>query len=226
MPCSKMEYEKLRQEMVAHQLVGRDITDELVLHAMQQIPRHCFVPEKVRDMAYEDRPLPIGQGQTISQPYMVALMCSLMQPDAEARVLEIGTGSGYQAAVLAHLFKEVFTIELLAELAENAKRIYAELEMSNIQVKIGDGSAGWSEHAPYHAIIVTAASPAPPQPLLNQLTDGGRLIIPVGNVHRQTLQIWTATRGKFQYINSIPVAFVPLRGKYGWSDADWQWYDL
>lgn len=226
MPCSKTEKEKLRQEMVAQQLVGRDITDEKVLHAMRQVPRHCFVPEDMRELAYEDRPLPIKQGQTISQPYMVALMSSLMQPDAEAKVLEIGTGSGYQAAVLAQLFKEVFTIELYAELAESAKRVYAELEIPNIQVKTGDGSAGWSEHAPYHAIIVTAASPAPPQPLLEQLAARGRLIIPVGNVHGQTLQIWTAARGKYQCINSIPVAFVPLRGKYGWSDADWRWYDL
>ncbi|MEN6436587.1 MAG: protein-L-isoaspartate(D-aspartate) O-methyltransferase [Anaerolineaceae bacterium] len=225
MPCQAQDYEKERLEMVSQQIEARGLRDPGVLEAMRCVPRHCFVPENLHAVAYEDRPLPIGQHQTISQPYMVALMSAMMLPDSEASVLEIGTGSGYQAAVLAHLFKQVYTIELREELALQAIKTFAEYGFSNIETRIGDGSGGWQEHAPYHAIVVTAASPRPPRPLLDQLKENGRLIIPVGGWEGQTLQIWTAEKEDYVCTYSISVAFVPLRGQYGWSETDWQWYD-
>ncbi len=226
MSCIASDFLQQRLEMVARQLERRGLYDKNVLAAMRQIPRHCFVPESMLDEAYDDRPLPIGHGQTISQPYMVGLMSSLVQPDPEGSILEVGTGSGYQAAVLSCLFNQVFTIELNQELARKAETLFSELGLGNIHVKAGDGSCGWEEFGPYHAIMVTAASPRPPQPLLDQLKENGRLVIPVGSKQGQTLQIWTSRHGTFQCDYSIPVVFVPLRGKYGWSENDWQWYDL
>lgn len=226
MPCNASDFQQQRLDMVAHQLERRGLLDKNVLAAMRKVPRHCFVPGSLQDAAYEDRPLPIGHGQTISQPYMVGLMTSLVQPDPEGAILEVGTGSGYQAAVLSFLFKQVYTVELNQDLAKNAEMLFAELGMENIQVKAGDGSCGWEEFSPYHAIMVTAASPRPPQPLLNQLAENGRLVIPVGSKLGQTLQIWTSAHGTYHCTYSIPVVFVPLRGKYGWSEDDWQWYDL
>lgn len=225
MPVNPSEFLQQRLDMVAQQLEHRGLHEENVLAAMRRMPRHCFVPGPLQDAAYEDRPLPIGHGQTISQPYMVGLMSSLMQPDPEGVVLEVGTGSGYQAAILSCLFKQVFTIELNPELAGKAEAAFTELGLDNIQVKAGDGSCGWDEFAPYHAIMVTAASPRPPQPLLNQLAENGKLVIPVGSRSGQTLQIWTSGQGAFHCSFSISVVFVPLRGEYGWSEDDWQWYD-
>ncbi len=225
MPCDASEFLQQRLEMVAYQLERRGVHDENVLAAMRQVPRHCFVPGALQELAYEDRPLPIGHGQTISQPYIVGLMSTLVQPDPEGAILEVGTGSGYQAAVLSFLFKQVFTIELNQELARKAGEVFSELELKNIQVKAGDGSCGWDEFAPFQAIMVTAASPRPPQPLLDQLAENGRLVIPVGSKPGQTLQIWTSWLGAFHCTYSIPVVFVPLRGKYGWSGNDWEWYD-
>ncbi len=225
MPCRAGDFEKERLEMVSQQLEARGLHDVSVLEAMRTVPRHCFIPENLRAFAYEDRPLPIGQHQTISQPYMVALMSALMLPDPEETVLEVGTGSGYQAAILAHLFKQVYTIEMREELALQAIKTFKECEIHNIETRIGDGSTGWQEHAPYHAIVVTAASPRPPRPLLDQLKEKGRLVIPVGGWEGQTLQIWTAEKQEFVCTYSISVAFVPLRGQYGWSESEWQWYD-
>jgi protein-L-isoaspartate(D-aspartate) O-methyltransferase len=225
MPCRASDFEKERLEMVSQQLEARGLHDVNVLEAMRVVPRHCFIPENLRSFAYEDRPLPIGQHQTISQPYMVALMSALMLPDPEETVLEVGTGSGYQAAILAHLFKQVYTIEMREELALKAIKTFEECEIHNIETRLGDGSIGWQEHAPYHAIVVTAASPRPPRPLLDQLKENGRLVIPVGGWEGQTLQIWTAEKKEFVCTYSISVAFVPLRGQYGWSESEWQWYD-
>jgi len=225
MPCDARRFLQQRLDMVTYQLERRGLHDDNVLAAMRQVPRHCFIPDQLQDMAYEDRPLPIGHGQTISQPYMVGLMSALALPDPEGTVLEVGTGSGYQAAVLSLLFKQVFTIELNQELARNAERVFLELGMQNIHARYGDGSCGWEEFAPYQAILVTAASPRPPQPLLDQLAEDGRLVIPVGSKPGQTLQTWTTRQGVFHCTYSIPVVFVPLRGKFGWSVDDWEWYD-
>lgn len=178
-PASEI-YASARQAMVEDQIVRRDVSDEAVLAAMRTVPRHEFVPDDYRDQAYEDHPLPIGHGQTISQPYIVALMSELADVQSGERVLEIGTGSGYQAAVLAQLTDQVYSIEIIPELAERAAETFARLGYDQIQVKQADGYYGWEEHAPFEAILVTAAPDHVPQPLVNQLADGGRMIIPVG----------------------------------------------
>jgi protein-L-isoaspartate(D-aspartate) O-methyltransferase len=206
--------------MVRVQLEDRDIFDVKVLEAMRKVPRHCFVPSEEAAQAYEDRPLPIGEGQTISQPYIVALMTQLLGLTGEERVLEVGTGSGYQAAILSLLAREVHSVERIIGLANRASRLLEELGCHNVSVHCCDGSTGEPEHAPYQAIIVTAAAPDTPQALLDQLSDGGRLVIPVGSRYSQRLVLWKRIGKKFERSAIVPVAFVPLRGKFGWQDDE------
>lgn len=215
-------YDRERWRMVDAQLAARDIHDRRVLNAMYQVPRHIFVPAEVRHMAYADGPLPIGSGQTISQPYVVAYMTQLLDLKGEERVLEIGTGSGYQAAVLAHLAREVHTIERHSELAQQAAELLQGLGLGNVFVHIGDGTLGLPQHAPFDAILVTAAAPAPPAALLEQLAPGGRLVIPVGDKTGQNLERWHREGEKFVQESFIPVAFVPLLGQQGWKSDHWE----
>ncbi len=201
-----------RMRMVEQQLLARDITDPRVVRAMQRVPRDRFVPPDQRQLAYEDRPLPIGYRQTISQPYIVAYMTQALRLTPDAKVLEVGTGSGYQAAVLAELAATVYSIEIVAQLAERARDTLAELGYANVQVRHGDGYAGWPEQAPFDAIMVTAAPDHVPQPLVDQLAVGGRLIIPVGQ-DRQTLTILTRTEDGIEQDTTLPVLFVPMTGE-------------
>ncbi len=205
-----------RQRMVREQIIRRGVKDADVLEAMESIPRHAFVPHTELAWAYDDGPLPIGYGQTISQPYIVALMTELLALEPGARVLEIGTGSGYQAAVLARLATEVHTLEYIPDLAHRAEEILTSLGINTVFVHEGDGSAGFPEYAPYDGILVTAASPAVPVPLVEQLAEGGRLVIPVGGRDRQVLEVHHRVGGKIIEEQNIPVMFVPLRGRYGW----------
>ncbi|MBM4273581.1 MAG: protein-L-isoaspartate(D-aspartate) O-methyltransferase [Deltaproteobacteria bacterium] len=200
-----------RERMVAHQLKGRDITDPRVLAAFARVPRHLFVPERLTPLAYGDHPLPIGSGQTISQPYIVAIMTQWAEVKPGDKVLEIGTGSGYQAAILAELTEKVFTIELLPELAEAAGARLKSLGYGKVRVKTGDGYQGWSEEAPFAAILVTAAAPRVPPALEAQLGEGGRLIIPVGPPGAPQILIrYRQAGGKLKEEARLPVAFVPL----------------
>lgn len=203
-------YAAERQWMVEVQLRERGIRDERVLQAMAKVPRHVFVPEGYRHEAYQDSPLPIGYGQTISQPYMVALMTELLELQGHERVLEVGTGSGYQAAILAELAEEVYSIELLPELSQRAQRTLAALGYRNVFLKVGDGYEGWPEHAPYEAIIVTCAPPEIPPPLLEQLAEGGRMVIPIGETYPQDLYLLRKRRGSIEQRSIIPCLFVPL----------------
>lgn len=191
---------------------GKDHLDPRVLRAMKKVPRHQFVPEQALSLSYDNHPLPIGHGQTISQPYIVALMTDLLEPQPEHVVLEIGTGSGYQSAVLSHLVKKVYSFEVIPALAHDAKERLARLGYDNVEVHTGDGYAGLPEHAPYNGIIVTAAAPEVPPPLLRQLAPGGRLVIPVGAPHQgqDLLVMERSTDGRFTEKNVLPVAFVPL----------------
>ena len=198
--------------MVEQQLLARDITDPRVVRAMQRVPRDRFVPPDQRSQAYQDRPLPIGYRQTISQPYIVAYMTQALQLTPDAKVLEVGTGSGYQAAVLAELAATVYSIEIVPQLAERARDTLSGLGYANVQVRQGDGYAGWPEQAPFDAIMVTAAPDHVPQPLLDQLAVGGRLIIPVGQ-DRQTLTILTRTEDGIEQDTTLPVLFVPMTGE-------------
>lgn len=201
-----------RLEMVDSQIRARGVSDSRVLHAMSEVPRHEFVPAAVRAQAYEDYPLPIGSAQTISQPYIVALMTSLLALGGTEKVLEIGTGSGYQAAVLAKVAAEVYTIEILEPLAASARRTISALGYDNVHFRTGDGYAGWPEAAPFDAIVVTAAPEKVPQPLLDQLRVGGRLVIPVGS-YFQNLMVYTKTANGLEKKSVIPVRFVPMTGK-------------
>ncbi len=198
--------------MVDQQLLARDITDPRVVSAMRRIPRERFVPPDQQQQAYEDRPLPIGYRQTISQPYIVAYMTQALELTAHAKVLEVGTGSGYQAAVLAELAASVYSIEIVAQLAERARDTLAKLGYGNVQVREGDGYAGWQEQAPFDAIMVTAAPDHIPQPLIDQLAIGGRLIIPVGQ-DRQTLTLLTRTEEGVEQVATLRVLFVPMTGE-------------
>ena len=206
-------FTELRKEMVVSQIQSRDVTAPDVLDAMDTVPRHEFVPEDYLDQAYEDHPLPIGYGQTISQPYIVALMTEKLKVKRGDKVLEIGTGSGYQAAVLAHLGVEIYSVEIIPELARAADERLKRLKYA-VQVKQGDGYFGWEEHAPYDAIIVTAAPDHVPQPLTKQLKEGGRLVIPVGPQGGwQTLWQFTRQGEELKAVNLGGVAFVPLVSK-------------
>lgn len=199
--------------MLETQIRARGIKDDVVLNAMRKVDRHKFVPEEIRHQAYSDRPLPIGEGQTISQPYIVALMTDLLELKSGDKVLEVGTGSGYQAAILAELVGYVYTIEIIEPLALSAGRLLKELGYGNVEVKIGDGYIGWEECAPFDAIIVTAAPPHIPQPLLDQLKEGGRLVIPVGDYYQELRKI-TKVKGQIKSKNVSPVVFVPMTGEY------------
>ena len=201
-----------RERMVADQIADRGVTDARVLAALRAIPRHLFVPPGSEDEAYEDRPVPIGYGQTISQPYIVALMTELARPAPGDRVLEIGTGSGYQAAVLSRLAGTVYTIEIIEPLAEHARQLLAKLECRNVTVRTGDGYGGWPEKAPFDAIVVTAAPDHVPPALLEQIRPGGRLVIPVGGVNDvQQLRVMEKdARGEVRTRDVVPVRFVPL----------------
>ena len=207
-------FDQARSRMVQADLKGRDITDEKVLSAMGRVPRHLFVDKHLREAAYNDHPLPIGEGQTISQPYIVALMTQSLNLKPTDKVLEIGTGSGYQAAVLAELVDRVYSIEIDKKLADRASKTLKELGYKKVQVKQGDGFFGWPEHAPFDAVMVTCAPERIPDPLIQQLKDGGRLIIPVGSTFfHQTLTLLTRVKGENRMKNIIPVRFVPMTGE-------------
>jgi len=204
-----MDFKKLREEMVEKQIVARGIKDKRVVEAMRRVERHLFVPREFRDKAYEDHPLPIGEGQTISQPYIVAYMTELLELHPDDRVLEIGTGSGYQTAILAELAGEIFTVELIPSLSYSAQDILNELGYTNIVFKIGNGYDGWEERAPFDKIIVTAAPVELPRKLVEQLRVSGRMCIPIGE-YDQMLYLVIKTEKGVQSIPKIPVAFVPL----------------
>jgi protein-L-isoaspartate(D-aspartate) O-methyltransferase len=212
-PASEETHRTRRLEMVGTQIEGRGVKDKAVLTALRKIPRHRFVPAMWRGLAYTDEPLPIGEGQTISQPYIVAFMTELIEPTLKMRVLEIGTGSGYQAAVLAECVGEVDTIEVVPALGKKAESLLAELGYRNILVRIGDGYEGWTERAPYDAIILTAAPPTEvPRPLLEQLKPGGRLVAPVGRGNQKLIRITKTPAGHKREVLA-PVRFVPMTGK-------------
>ena len=208
------QYTLKRQQMVEQDIRGRGIRDPVVLGVMGKVPRHVFVDASYQDKAYGDHPLPIGEGQTISQPYVVALMTEALRLRPADRVLEIGTGSGYQAAVLAEIVKEVYTIEIRKPLADRAAKTLADLGYRNVKVKSGDGYFGWAEQAPYDAIIITAAANHIPPMLIEQLKERGRLIVPLGSmVYFQTLTLATKRKGGLDVEQICPVAFVPMTGK-------------
>ena len=185
---------------------------------MEKVPRHRFVPEDLYDHAYEDSPLSIGKGQTISQPYMVALMTECAAPEPDDRVLEVGTGSGYQTAILAELVREVYSIERIPELAERAEELLSRLGYENVSIRVEDGSEGWSEKAPFDAIVVTAGAPEIPDPLVEQLEEGGRLVIPIGSAHHQTLCTVKKERNRIRTEEGTGCVFVPLIGTFGWEE--------
>ncbi len=211
MTAAAQNYSAQRNRMVDTQIQRRGIEDEAVLRAMRTVPRHRFVPERYVQRAYEDRPLPIGYGQTISQPYIVAYMTELVRPRPGQRILEVGTGSGYQAAVLAEIVDSVFTIEIVSELAEAVTGRLDRLGYDTVTVKHADGYHGWAEHAPFDAIVVTAAAEHVPPPLIEQLKEGGRMIIPVGSpFFTQTLMLIEKRNGEVRTRSIIPVRFVPF----------------
>lgn len=207
-----------RRRMVEEQLASRDIHNPRVLEAMQAVPRHRFVPREFWPQAYMDGPLPIGEEQTISQPYIVALMAQILHLRGDERVLEVGTGSGYGAAVLGYLAREVYTLERHPPLARQAAETLRELGVNNVHVHVGDGTLGLPEFAPYDAISVTAAAPRIPPPLLDQLANGGRLVIPVGPPGEQRLERWQRRDQVYVRRRLAPVAFVPLLGQFGWKE--------
>jgi protein-L-isoaspartate(D-aspartate) O-methyltransferase len=203
--------------MVERQLMARGIHAPRVLAAMRKVPRHVFVEDTLQTEAYDDSPVPIGEGQTISQPYMVALMTELLDLNGAEIVLEIGTGSGYQTAILAELARQVYTVERLPGLAERARRALTQLQYQNVEFWVGDGTLGWQEHAPYNGIIVTAGAPAVPPALIDQLADGGKLIIPVGDHFSQVLSVLTKHGERMDKTTACHCVFVKLIGKNGWS---------
>jgi len=213
-----MDFDLLRREMVKGQLISRGIKDRRVLDAFRKVPRHEFVPKELIQSAYIDSPLPIGEDQTISQPYMVALMTECLQLKGKEKVLEIGTGSGYQSAILAELVKEVYSIERMEPLFVRAAEILKRLDYKNIKIKIDDGTLGWPEFSPYEGIIVTAAAPQVPPPLLEQLKEEGILVIPLNGRYSQVLTVIEKTKGKFKIREVCGCTFVPLIGKFGWRE--------
>lgn len=214
--ATQTDLAKLRERMVEQQLRSRAVHDERVLAVMEEVPRHEFVPPEYVDEAYDDHPVPIGESQTISQPYMVAVMTEALELRGHERVLEVGTGSGYQAAVLARLAQTVYTIEKSATLARSAEERLARLGFTNVVCLVGDGTLGYVEAAPFDAILVTAGAPSIPQPLKDQLAEGGRLVIPVGEMHSQELLQVKKIVGQFVERGVNYCRFVPLIGRYGW----------
>lgn len=213
------QYRSKRQLMVDTQITARGVTDRSVLNAILKVPRHLFVDEALWPEAYEDHPLPIGEKQTISQPYIVALMSELLRLSGKEKVLEIGTGSGYQCAILAELADQVYTIERIPAIAKRARKIFDQLKYANVIIRIGDGTLGWMEHSPYDGIIVTAASPNPPAALLEQLAMGGRLVIPIGNEFSQDLVAFTRDdKNNYTEENYGSCRFVKLIGQQGWRE--------
>jgi protein-L-isoaspartate(D-aspartate) O-methyltransferase len=204
--------------MVETQIVGREIENRQVIKAMFEVPRHLFVPNYLQSEAYNDYPLPIGEAQTISQPYMVAKMVALLEPQEDSRILEIGTGSAYQAAVLAEIVQQVFTVEWIDGLAKKAESLTKRLRYDNISIKTGDGSVGWPEHAPYNGIVISAAAPELPAPLVEQLGEGGMIVAPVGNRVIQSLTRAKKISGKLQREQLFDCMFVPLLGAHGWNN--------
>jgi protein-L-isoaspartate(D-aspartate) O-methyltransferase len=206
----KDNYAEKRKIMVKSQIISRGIKDQNVIDAMQTVERHLFVSKEYMSQAYGDFPLPIGEDQTISQPYIVALMTEVLDLNKSSRVLEVGTGSGYQAAILAQICDSVFTIEIYESLAKQAANLFTLLGYENIKVKSGDGYQGWPEYSPFNAIIVTCAPTHVPQPLQDQLAEGGKLVIPVGELHSQELVLYEKREGKFKKKNIVAVRFVPM----------------
>jgi protein-L-isoaspartate(D-aspartate) O-methyltransferase len=213
-----MQFSTSRLKMVKEQLITRGIKDERLLAAMRKIPRHLFVPEALRSRAYGDHPLPIGEGQTISQPYVIALMVEALELQGTEKILEIGTGSGYQTAILAELAEKVYSIERIKFLALKARELIEKLGYINILIRIADGSYGWREEGPFDRIIVSAASPSIPDPLLGQLKDGGIMIVPLGNENSQTL-VKVKKEGNKKRISTLSSCFfVKMIGQYGWKN--------
>jgi len=206
------DFKTMREKMVETQIKARGVKDSRVLSAMLKVERQLFVPKDLESSAYSDQPLPIGEGQTISQPYIVALMTELLELKGGEKVLEIGTGSGYQAAILAEMAKEIYTIEIVERLATSAKSLLLALGYQNVNVKAGDGYLGWPDVAPFDAIIVTAAPDHIPKPLLDQLKEGGRMVLPVGT-YTQVLKKIVKRSGRFETTDTIPVIFVPMTGE-------------
>ena len=211
------EYRGARRRLI-ETLQANGISDLAVLRAFELTPRHLFVPTGVRHRAYEDAPLPIGSGQTISQPSLHARYLQVLELTGRERVLEVGTGSAYQTVLLSHLVAQVFSIERVSELLERARQIISGLDVRNVSLMLGDGTLGWREYAPYDAILVSAAAPQVPQPLLDQLADGGRLLAPLGSRAEQMLVMLTKRNGRVEQRDIGPVRFVPLVGTHGWSD--------
>lgn len=214
-----IEFPELRELMVTSQLIARGIKDERVLAAMRKVPRHLFVGEDLKYRAYDDIALPTGEGQTISQPYMVAVMTELIEFSGDENVLEVGTGSGYQTAILAELSKEVFTIERYRSLSDTAKNTLTSLGYNNIHFMVGDGTQGWPEKAPFQRILITAAAPNIPETLIEQLSEGGIIVIPIGDRSSQQLVRGEKHKGKLYEEYHTPCVFVPLVGKYGWKEG-------
>lgn len=212
-----MNYKELRRMMVDTQIVPRGISDERVLEALLKVPRHLFMEETIRYKAYDDMALPIGEGQTISQPYMVAVMTELLELTGDEKVLEVGGGSGYQAAILGELSREVYSVERIEALALRAERLLREMGYDNIHVSLDDGTGGLAEKSPFDRIIVTAGTPHIPEPLKEQLADGGILLLPVGGRHSQQLIRMRKREGEFSQELHTPCVFVPLIGKHGWA---------
>lgn len=211
-----MDFEKRRRSMVEEQIVARGVTDRKVIQAMLKVPRHYFVEEAMRESAYGDFPLPVGNGQTISQPYMVAVMTEKLELDKDSIILEIGTGSGYQTAILAEICERVFTIERIGKLEKRARLKLEGLGYKNIAFKIGDGTLGWSKFSPYDGILITAAAPKVPELLFSQLKEGGRMVIPLGNSFSQVLTVVRKEDGEKVEERYFGCTFVPLIGREGW----------
>jgi protein-L-isoaspartate(D-aspartate) O-methyltransferase len=211
-----MDYEVLRKRMVKEQLIPRGIKDPRVIEAFLKVERHRFIPEELRGSAYADFPIPIGEGQTISQPYIVALMTECLGLSEDQRILEIGTGSGYQAAILAELSSRIYTIERFPSLAKRAECLFQDLGYPNIKVKLADGTLGWPEEAPFSRIIITAAAPHIPQPLTEQLSEKGKMVLPQGEAFSQVLTVIKKRKGKLKAEPICGCVFVPLIGEYAY----------